>query len=178
MRLIGRRHGRRKKTGVKTTVHKRYHKDQVKCSKRVIRTHKRKRGCSKVRIICTSCKKNQIHKNSIEAKKKDGRTCEECVFKSLMEGPMADKHLRHYLRKLSKRAGGFYHTSLWKKVRYQAILKHGRKCMCCGSTDKVEVDHIKPISKYPSLALSLDNLQILCHDCNQGKSNIDLTDFR
>lgn len=50
--------------------------------------------------------------------------------------------------------------------------------MCCGSRKNIVVDHIYPISKYPSLSLEFDNLQVLCNDCNQGKSNDDFTDFR
>ena len=37
----------------------------------------------------------------------------------------------------------------------------------------LEVDHIKPRSTHPELALDFDNLQVLCHDCNQGKGNRD-----
>lgn len=40
------------------------------------------------------------------------------------------------------------------------------------------MDHIKPRSKYPHLELVFNNLQILCKNCNQGKSNIDETDWR
>ena len=40
------------------------------------------------------------------------------------------------------------------------------------------VDHIKPRSRYPALELTLTNLQVLCNDCNMGKSNDDETDFR
>lgn len=70
----------------------------------------------------------------------------------------------------------------WSALRYQALLRLGRKCQCCGATPAtgavLHVDHIKPRSKYPELALSLDNLQILCRTCNRGKSNTDETDFR
>jgi len=33
------------------------------------------------------------------------------------------------------------------------------------------VDHIKPRSKYPELALARENLQILCRRCNSAKGN-------
>jgi hypothetical protein len=76
----------------------------------------------------------------------------------------------------------FYKTELWRSLRYQALAKHGNKCQCCGAGPGqgavLHVDHIKPRSKFPELALSLENLQILCADCNLGKSNKDDTDWR
>ena len=77
---------------------------------------------------------------------------------------------------------GFYETREWRELRYKALVKHGAACQCCGATRsdgiKLHVDHIKPRSKFPSLQLELSNLQILCEDCNLGKSNKDQTDWR
>jgi hypothetical protein len=42
----------------------------------------------------------------------------------------------------------------------------------------MHVDHIKPRSKYPDLELSRQNLQVLCEDCNLGKSNKYEDDWR
>jgi 5-methylcytosine-specific restriction endonuclease McrA len=75
----------------------------------------------------------------------------------------------------------FYNSWEWKKLRYEAFLKHGRVCLCCGARPPeavLHVDHIKPLKKYPELALDINNLQILCRSCNMGKSNIDETDWR
>lgn len=76
----------------------------------------------------------------------------------------------------------FYFSDNWRAVRYRALLKHGRKCQCCGATPGtgavLHVDHIKPRSLHPEMELELENLQILCADCNLGKSNLDDTDFR
>jgi len=77
----------------------------------------------------------------------------------------------------------FYISREWRRVRYQALKKHGAKCQCCGMSPSkhgivLHVDHVKPRSKYPALELELSNLQVLCEDCNLGKSNIDVTDWR
>jgi hypothetical protein len=76
----------------------------------------------------------------------------------------------------------FLNTYEWRRVRMQALKKYGPKCMCCGATPAngavMNVDHIKPRRFYPELALDVDNLQILCHDCNHGKGNWDMTDWR
>lgn len=66
----------------------------------------------------------------------------------------------------------------WAELRYAAFKLYGKKCMCCGSIERLEVDHIKPKSKYPELKYEFDNLQILCKICNIGKSNKDETDWR
>lgn len=73
----------------------------------------------------------------------------------------------------------FLDSREWKELRYKAITKYGRKCMACGVTDGIiQVDHIKPRFKHPELALDLNNLQILCKQCNHGKSYLDETDWR
>jgi len=70
----------------------------------------------------------------------------------------------------------------WRKIRLQALLLHGRKCLCCGATPTtgavLNVDHIKPRKTHPELALDINNLQVLCHECNHGKGNWNTTDFR
>lgn len=78
---------------------------------------------------------------------------------------------------------GFYHQDAWRELRYKAIKVHikinGRKCLLCFRENvELHVDHIKPRSKYPELELDPNNFQVLCKDCNLGKSNKDETDFR
>lgn len=76
----------------------------------------------------------------------------------------------------------FYSSRAWKILRYQAFEKHGNKCQCCGTSPSLgavlHVDHIKPKSTHSHLALDLNNLQILCSDCNIGKINQFDTDWR
>lgn len=76
----------------------------------------------------------------------------------------------------------FYETRNWRTLRYEVLKARGRRCECCGRTPKdgiaLHVDHIKPRSLYPELELVADNLQVLCEDCNVGKSNRDEIDWR
>lgn len=83
-------------------------------------------------------------------------------------------------RRLSKaQFDAFYKTKEWRVLRYKAILKYGRKCMACGDeTSTIHVDHIKPRYSFPDLELDINNLQILCEDCNMGKGGWDRTDWR
>ncbi|HEV2099337.1 MAG TPA: HNH endonuclease [Stellaceae bacterium] len=84
--------------------------------------------------------------------------------------------------KLDVTGDEFLQTHAWKQLRYKALRKYGRRCQCCGATPEsgaiMNVDHIKPRRRFPELALRLDNLQVLCGDCNQGKGNWDQTDWR
>ena len=79
-------------------------------------------------------------------------------------------------------ADAFLASYEWRRVRMQALKKHGARCQCCGATPadgvKMNVDHIKPRKLFPELALSLSNLQVLCEVCNHGKGNWDMTDWR
>lgn len=70
----------------------------------------------------------------------------------------------------------------WRRVRMVALKKYGARCQCCGATPAtgavMNVDHIKPRRLFPELALDVGNLQVLCHECNHGKGNWDMTDWR
>jgi len=100
------------------------------------------------------------------------------------------KHQRKKIKKNHKKQlafdalpKDFYKSEEWRKLRYKVLRKYSAECMCCGRSKKyhgivIHVDHVKPRSKYPHLALDFKNLQILCEDCNLGKSNIDETDWR
>lgn len=98
----------------------------------------------------------------------------------------ASAHTRKPIKSGSRKkaSDAFYASWEWAQVRYEALQIHGRQCMCCGWTPepggkgKLCVDHIKPRSKYPALALDVNNLQVLCSLCNRGKSNIYEDDFR
>ena len=83
--------------------------------------------------------------------------------------------------KPSANSDEFLQSKSWKRLRIQAFEKYGSFCSCCGAkpTDgvRLNVDHIKPRRLFPELALNLDNLQILCSDCNSGKGNCNMTKF-
>lgn len=64
---------------------------------------------------------------------------------------------------------GFYLTPEWKALRRQALTRDGNVCVACGSTERLQVDHLLPRSRYPHLALDLDNVQVLCIHCNSSK---------
>lgn len=88
----------------------------------------------------------------------------------------------HIVEGVNVKSADFLRTRAWRQLRYKVLRKFGARCQCCGLTAaqgaEIHVDHIRPRSKYPELALTADNLQVLCADCNIGKSNVDQTDWR
>lgn len=81
------------------------------------------------------------------------------------------------------RSDSFYDSADWRTVRFEALRLSSGACVLCGRSNRqhgvvLHVDHIKPRSLRPDLALTLSNLQVLCEDCNLGKSNRDDTDWR
>ena len=73
----------------------------------------------------------------------------------------------------------FYRSQAWRSLRIEVLAESNRRCVLCGSSPdngiKLHVDHIKPRSLYPELALEKSNLQILCEDCNLGKMTSELS---
>ena len=67
----------------------------------------------------------------------------------------------------------FYGSSEWRQVRAAVIRAQGARCASCGRSIRnqidVTVDHIRPRSKHPQLALAVENLQVLCRGCNSRK---------
>lgn len=59
----------------------------------------------------------------------------------------------------------------------QLVWDHGEICMNCGSGENIEIDHIKPESLYPELALDYENIQLLCRRCNASKGNRHETSY-
>lgn len=67
----------------------------------------------------------------------------------------------------------FYSSPEWTMIREQVIGEEGRVCSECGQRIRregdVTVDHKRPRSKFPELALTRENLQVLCRRCNSRK---------
>jgi len=80
------------------------------------------------------------------------------------------------------KSDAFLESREWKDFRYRVLKQRKPICELCGATRKdgtiIQVDHIKPRSTYPQLALERSNAQILCDPCNLGKGADDQTDWR
>lgn len=110
---------------------------------------------------------------------------ERTAFVRVQESASAAARSRQY--EAEKRANGgeidFFTSGAWKRLRFEVLAESAGCCDLCGRSYRshgvaLEVDHIKPRSRFPSLSLEKDNLQVLCFDCNRGKGNRDTTDWR
>jgi 5-methylcytosine-specific restriction endonuclease McrA len=69
-----------------------------------------------------------------------------------------------------RRANGFYDTPEWKSLRLAALQRASWRCTICGvcvaGARNARVDHVKPLSTHPHLALTASNLRVLCPACD------------
>lgn len=118
---------------------------------------------------------NRELEDEMPGNKHEYRAYAKRQYKILAE---TNKAGRRYFRTDDK----FYSSQAWRELRYIALSNAGGCCQLCGARAsdgvQIHVDHIKPRSKFPKLEMDLDNLQILCSDCNRGKSNFDDENWR
>ena len=90
--------------------------------------------------------------------------------------------IKPYKRQDGSKENDFLFSFEWRRLRLKALDKYGHVCVSCGASPKsgaiLNVDHIKPRKYFPELSLDINNLQILCSDCNHGKGNWNHSDYR
>lgn len=69
------------------------------------------------------------------------------------------------------KAGGFYKSKEWRRVRKLALQRDHYLCQDCLKekrfTKATEVHHIRALTEHPELALNLNNLRCLCWVCHE-----------
>lgn len=104
--------------------------------------------------------------------------CHLCGSK-FVNYPSNKKHYKHVFcsRKCANRWIGRYHATprlelkrkskQYKLFKERVLLRDGRKCLWCGTTENLQVDHIKPYATHPRLRMSVSNGRTLCHPCHK-----------
>jgi 5-methylcytosine-specific restriction endonuclease McrA len=59
----------------------------------------------------------------------------------------------------------------YRNHKERVFARDGRQCRYCGNDENLQVDHI--ISRKNGGTHDMDNLQVLCRDCNLRKSSKD-----
>lgn len=76
-----------------------------------------------------------------------------------------------------KRVDPFYLTPQWRTLRAFVLKRDGHRCVVCGADVSAKgaarVDHIKPRSTHPELALEPSNLRTLCVSKAMGGNGCD-----
>lgn len=62
-----------------------------------------------------------------------------------------------------------------RRYRQQLAYIYGQRCLCCGSTEALTLDHVVPRSQGGPNKLT--NFQLLCAPCNVAKGD-QLIDYR
>jgi 5-methylcytosine-specific restriction endonuclease McrA len=65
-------------------------------------------------------------------------------------------------------------TRRWQALRLEALRRDGFRCVICGATGRLEVDHIKPVRTHPELSFKLGNLQTLCASDHARKTRSEV----
>ena len=74
------------------------------------------------------------------------------------------------------RARTYSVEGVWTEAEWQALCeRYGNRCLACGSTGPLTVDHIVPLEKGGRNDIS--NIQPLCRPCNSSKG-AQTIDFR
>ena len=94
---------------------------------------------------------------------------ERIARRKALKASQQAKHARPKRKKMNERQR-FLRSPAWYEVRQIIFTRDGRVCAHCGSVERLQIDHIKPRSKFPELALEQTNLQVLCWPCNKKKA--------
>lgn len=85
--------------------------------------------------------------------------------------PDVSRQITKNRRERKKNAGGTISKQEWLDV----LEKYGNKCLCCGSREFIQMDHVVPLIVGGSN--TIDNVQPLCRSCN-SKKGIKVIDYR
>ena len=131
-------------------------------------------------------KKNfsQVKKDYIEAINLGVLNDPDLRCSNIITDGITEDHLNallNFVKKYTKKSHNYYDPE-YRKLRLKVFLRDGEVCGKCKAIPahgkSLTIDHIKPVSKYPELAMDIDNLQVLCWECNQSKSNKHNTSYR
>jgi 5-methylcytosine-specific restriction endonuclease McrA len=77
------------------------------------------------------------------------------------------------------KADVFFKLKRWHKLKKKVFAIYGYTCMKCGANNcELHIDHIKSRMLRPDLQFTLNNLQVLCRQCNIDKSWHGKKDYR
>lgn len=127
----------------------------------------------KVVLPCSDCGQSYILTQS-QARygRHNRRLCSSCIrkLKSSRNKKQIGPLNPNWKNGATSIADKFYNSKEWKTVRTEAFIRDNYTCVDCGQVGhQLEANHIKPRSRFPELALVLDNIETLCKKCHDSK---------
>jgi 5-methylcytosine-specific restriction endonuclease McrA len=79
-------------------------------------------------------------------------------------------------RRSARTAAGSFTVGEWLEL----LTRYGHRCLACGTTERIEPDHVVPISWGVECGGvgTIDNIQPLCRSCNAAKGGRNARDYR
>lgn len=138
------------------------------------------RGVRKLHSYCRECgnaKARELYKTDPESKRRRAEAERLRYRRRCQEDPegMRLKFLTVAHRRRERHTQNGERSTVQLEVYWQVFKRDNYKCLCCGSAEQLELDHIVPISKGGRSVL--DNLQVLCRGCNASK-HTKIIDYR
>jgi hypothetical protein len=118
----------------------------------------RKKGCSKIEVSLFQSN------NGVPYLRRDSPICRKYNIERVYD---KSKGSLHGFRLIGFNNNIYFGRSISKEIRHQVLTKYNKKCVWCGSTDRLEVDHKN--GRYNSLMNKVDDFQLLCKSCNDKK---------
>ena len=123
---------------------------------------------------------NQLKKEINKIKQENNKLIKERndfygKYNNLKRITKSSNGINNNLKKIIKSSNGKNKTPVSKGIRERVFERDKNKCLLCGTTKNLTIDHIKPRAMGGSN--KIDNLQTLCKRCNLVKG-INLVDYR
>ena len=67
-------------------------------------------------------------------------------------------------------------ASAWIRLRFAVFKRDGHRCVYCGSTERIECDHVVPVAR--GGRNTFDNLVAACFGCNRSKGQKTVAEWQ
>lgn len=117
-------------------------------------------------IIEMKRKDNEIKQKNeeIERLKEENKRLKE--ENKILRNEAIKKEYKYRKKKNKVTATKLRGTKEYREFRLKILERDNNKCVKCGSTQKLQIHHIKPANKFPELLMEESNVQTLCAKCH------------
>lgn len=148
------------------------HKGEIKDKNRIYSNVNREKINARARLVRqTPLGKVKSERNRKEYRAKYPEKNLEINRRYRNEHPEKYREYRRNRDAKIRGGNGKFTNEEWEEI----LERYGRKCLCCGTTEKITRDHVIPVSL--GGANTKENIQPLCQSCNSKKKK-KVIDYR